>query len=222
MARWLSAGRLEPPRVVNLGAESSRVQRAPSPAGPASSGRHAAAPALSRRTRSGSAHSFLNCPFSRSTALPRRDARGQRGIGGWASDGAQIGAVWNSSPPVTGFKVRPGDFGGPAPMHLGRNLLFYGDNLDVLRNRIPSASVDLVYLDPPFNSNRSYNVLLRQRSGAEPKPRSRRSTTSGRGRTRRPVVCTTNFYRAARHPRRPTPFRPSVDCSATTMSWRTW
>jgi DNA modification methylase len=46
-------------------------------------------------------------------------------------------------------------------------LLFYGDNLDVLRNRIPSASVDLVYLDPPFNSNRSYNVLFRQRSGAE-------------------------------------------------------
>src|SRR5215211_8575385 len=52
-------------------------------------------------------------------------------------------------------------------MHLGRNLLFYGDNLDVLRNRIPSASVDLVYLDPPFNSNRSYNVLFRSRSGAE-------------------------------------------------------
>jgi 16S rRNA G966 N2-methylase RsmD len=43
-------------------------------------------------------------------------------------------------------------------VNLGRNLLFYGDNLDVLRNRIPSASVDLVYLDPPFNSNRSYNV----------------------------------------------------------------
>src|SRR5215218_707818 len=52
-------------------------------------------------------------------------------------------------------------------MHLGRNLLFYGDNVDVLRNRIPSASVDLIYLDPPFNSNRSYNVLFRSRSGAE-------------------------------------------------------
>jgi 16S rRNA G966 N2-methylase RsmD len=39
---------------------------------------------------------------------------------------------------------------------LGRNLLFYGDNLDVLRNRIPSASVDLIHLDPPFNSNLSY------------------------------------------------------------------
>jgi DNA modification methylase len=52
-------------------------------------------------------------------------------------------------------------------MSLRRNLLFYGDNLDVLRNRIPSGSVDLVYLDPPFNSNRSYNVLFRHRSGAE-------------------------------------------------------
>jgi site-specific DNA-methyltransferase (adenine-specific) len=36
-------------------------------------------------------------------------------------------------------------------MGLGRNLLFYGDNLDVLRNRIPSASVDLVYLEPPHS-----------------------------------------------------------------------
>jgi len=52
-------------------------------------------------------------------------------------------------------------------MNLAKNLLFYGDNLDVLRNRIPSASVDLIYLDPPFNSNRSYNVLFRSRSGAE-------------------------------------------------------
>lgn len=40
------------------------------------------------------------------------------------------------------------------------NKLFYGDNLEVLRNRIPSESVDLVYLDPPFNSNRNYNVLF--------------------------------------------------------------
>jgi DNA modification methylase len=38
--------------------------------------------------------------------------------------------------------------------------LFYGDNLDVLRESIPSGSVDLVYLDPPFNSNRNYNVIF--------------------------------------------------------------
>jgi hypothetical protein len=52
-------------------------------------------------------------------------------------------------------------------MHLARNLLFYGDSLDMLRNRIPSASVDLIYPDPPFNSNRSYNGLFRHRSGAD-------------------------------------------------------
>ena len=42
------------------------------------------------------------------------------------------------------------------------NLLYYGDNLDVLRRHVASASVDLVYLDPPFNSNATYNVLFRQ------------------------------------------------------------
>ncbi len=40
------------------------------------------------------------------------------------------------------------------------NRLFYGDNLDVLRQNIPAESVDLIYLDPPFNSNRSYNVIF--------------------------------------------------------------
>lgn len=40
------------------------------------------------------------------------------------------------------------------------NKLFYGDNLEVLRQSVASESVDLVYLDPPFNSNRNYNVLF--------------------------------------------------------------
>ena len=39
--------------------------------------------------------------------------------------------------------------------------LYYGDNLEVLRNHIPSESVDLIYLDPPFNSNATYNVLFK-------------------------------------------------------------
>ncbi len=47
------------------------------------------------------------------------------------------------------------------------NVLYYGDNLDVLRKHIKDASVDLIYLDPPFNSNRSYNVLFRHKSGQE-------------------------------------------------------
>lgn len=45
------------------------------------------------------------------------------------------------------------------------NRLYYGDNLDVLRRHIESESVDLVYLDPPFNSNQDYNVLFREHSG---------------------------------------------------------
>ena len=40
------------------------------------------------------------------------------------------------------------------------NALYYGDNLDVLRDSIAAESVDLIYLDPPFNSQASYNVLL--------------------------------------------------------------
>jgi site-specific DNA-methyltransferase (adenine-specific) len=45
------------------------------------------------------------------------------------------------------------------------NKLFYGDNLDVLRG-FPDGCVDLVYLDPPFNSNAGYNVLFKSASGA--------------------------------------------------------
>lgn len=42
--------------------------------------------------------------------------------------------------------------------------MYYGDNLDVMREHIPSNSVDLVYLDPPFNSNRNYNVIFGKES----------------------------------------------------------
>ena len=41
------------------------------------------------------------------------------------------------------------------------NVLYYGDNLDVLRKHVGSETVDLVYLDPPFNSSRSYNLIFR-------------------------------------------------------------
>lgn len=43
--------------------------------------------------------------------------------------------------------------------------LYYGDNLDILRAHITDESVDLVYLDPPFNSNASYNILFRSPAG---------------------------------------------------------
>ncbi len=45
------------------------------------------------------------------------------------------------------------------------NLLYYGDNLDFLRRYVPDGAVDLVYLDPPFNSNRDYNVIGSVESG---------------------------------------------------------
>ena len=47
------------------------------------------------------------------------------------------------------------------------NHLYFGDNLDILRQHIADESVDLIYLDPPFNSNATYNVLFRERSGEE-------------------------------------------------------
>jgi DNA modification methylase len=47
------------------------------------------------------------------------------------------------------------------------NQLYYGDNLDVLRRHIDDESVDLVYLDPPFNSNASYNVLFAEHDGTK-------------------------------------------------------
>ncbi|MCX7046727.1 MAG: DNA methyltransferase [Candidatus Sumerlaeota bacterium] len=47
------------------------------------------------------------------------------------------------------------------------NLLYYGDNLDILRRYIKDESVDLIYLDPPFNSAQNYNVLFEERNGTE-------------------------------------------------------
>ncbi|MDD5765899.1 MAG: DNA methyltransferase [Candidatus Marinimicrobia bacterium] len=47
------------------------------------------------------------------------------------------------------------------------NTLYYGDNLPILKKHFPSESVDLIYLDPPFNSNRNYNVLFKDESGTE-------------------------------------------------------
>ena len=45
------------------------------------------------------------------------------------------------------------------------NTLYYGDNLDILRRHIKDESVDLIYLDPPFNSKATYNVLFAEKNG---------------------------------------------------------
>src|ERR1700679_4002723 len=53
-----------------------------------------------------------------------------------------------------------------------KNQLYYGDNLQILlgkdadgRDYIPDQSVDLIYLDPPFNSRQDYNVLFAEKDG---------------------------------------------------------
>ena len=48
---------------------------------------------------------------------------------------------------------------------MATNRLFYGDNLDVLRRKIASESVDLCYIDPPFNSKRNYFQIYNNQGG---------------------------------------------------------
>jgi DNA modification methylase len=50
---------------------------------------------------------------------------------------------------------------------MAENKLFYGDNLDVLRRYVKDESVDLIYLDPPFNSRQDYNVLFAEKDGTK-------------------------------------------------------
>jgi len=49
------------------------------------------------------------------------------------------------------------------------NILYYGDNLDVLRRYIKDETVDLIYLDPPFKSEQDYNVLFEEKNGSRSK-----------------------------------------------------
>ena len=50
---------------------------------------------------------------------------------------------------------------------LKTNVLYFGDNLEILRKYIPDESVDLIYLDPPFNSKKDYNILFKENGGVE-------------------------------------------------------
>ena len=47
------------------------------------------------------------------------------------------------------------------------NSLYYGDNLDILRRYVQDESADLIYLDPPFNSNQTYNILFQEKDGSQ-------------------------------------------------------
>lgn len=83
----------------------------------------------------------------------------------WAPLATPCGSVKGSGPRESPDCHRA----GPTldAMSADDNRLFYGDNLVVLREHIASESVDLIYLDPPFNSNRSYNVLFKSHSGED-------------------------------------------------------
>jgi len=48
-----------------------------------------------------------------------------------------------------------------------KNKLYFGDNLDIMREFIGDETVDLIYLDPPFNSKATYNVLYSERNGTK-------------------------------------------------------
>jgi 16S rRNA G966 N2-methylase RsmD len=46
------------------------------------------------------------------------------------------------------------------------NVLYYGDNLEILQPYVEDESVDLIYLDPPFKSDQNYNVLFQEQDGS--------------------------------------------------------
>lgn len=62
------------------------------------------------------------------------------------------------------FRLDPTPPGGLAGAMSNR--LYYGDNLNVLRDHVASEGIDLVYLDPPFNSNANYNILFKSPTGS--------------------------------------------------------
>ena len=48
-----------------------------------------------------------------------------------------------------------------------RNTLYYGDNLEILQLHIPDECIDLIYLDPPFNSSQDYNAFFKEKDGTK-------------------------------------------------------
>ena len=63
------------------------------------------------------------------------------------------------------------------------NLLYYGDNIEILRDisYFPDNYVDLIYLDPPFNSNRNYNILFSEKMVQVLRRKYKYSKTVGNG-----------------------------------------
>ena len=110
----------------------------------------------------------------------RRSGDRQHGHGNEGGDSAEhfrecMGTVWRRQTPSAKQQCKavalpagvPLDSRGMMKPSAPLNRLYYGDNLDVLRRHIDDESVDLVYLDPPFNSNANYNVLFAERDGTQ-------------------------------------------------------
>ncbi len=68
------------------------------------------------------------------------------------------------------------------------NRLYYGDNLDVLRGKIASDSVDLCYIDPPFNSKRNYFQIYNNQ-GSEDRAQAQAFVEPGNGATKHATGC---------------------------------
>jgi len=81
------------------------------------------------------------------------------------------------------------------------NLLYYGDNLDVLGRHIKDYTIDLVYLDPPFNSSQDYNVLFAEKDGTVRLLSSRHSRTLGNGTSNQGAESPMSCRRSGKCPR---------------------
>ena len=96
-----------------------------------------------------------------------------------------MGSVWQSADPITfsrwfvacgsWYRIVAGLAFDTTVLHNGtamseKNQPCFGDNLNVPGRYVADEPVDLVYLDPPFNSNANYNVLFKEHDGAEATP----------------------------------------------------
>src|ERR1700739_4181858 len=75
----------------------------------------------------------------------------------------------------------PWGCGGSTVASVPANKLYFGDNLTMLREHVKDESVDLIYLDPPFNSRHDYNVLFTGKMAPGRVPRSWPAKTPGSG-----------------------------------------
>jgi len=99
------------------------------------------------------------------------------------------------------------------------NELYYGDNLDVLRRHIKDESVDLIYLDPPFNSKATYNVLFGEQNGSKAAAQIKAFEDTWTWNQAAVKPTSRSWRPGVRSPRR---CKPSACSWATATCWPTW